>query len=87
MGLISRLKPFHLATKSKVLVTSPGHGLNSKKQMMLQLMKSHGDMILFHDLASKVEYYGLRGFVCEYFDTRAASNLVTNLNGSIIDVC
>lgn len=75
-----------MASKSRVLITSPGRVLELQKQKLLQLIQSFGELASFHDLANKNNYYGLQGFVCDYFDTRVASNAISNLNGSMFEV-
>lgn len=79
-------KRFAIASKSRVLITTPAHAMGLRKQKLLQLMQSFGEISTLVDLAHCNEYCGLQGFVCDYFDIRAASNLVACLNGSIIDV-
>lgn len=81
------IKRFAITRESRVLVTSPGHVSGLKKQKLLQLLQSFGEISSLIDLAHCNEHHGLQGFVCDFFDIRAASNLVARLNGLIIDVC
>ena len=75
-----------MANKSKVLITSPGRGLSFQKQKLFDLIQSLGEVASFHDLANGNDYYGLQGFVCDFFDLRVSINVISKLNGTIFEV-
>jgi hypothetical protein len=79
--------PVSMVTKSKVIITSSSRDTLPSRVKVFELAQSFGDVQSLKDIAADESLYSASaGYICDYYDIRAAPQAVTGLNGITIGV-